>query len=314
MVSTGITTWLVSKGREEQALQTLAYYHADGNMDDPLVRYEFNEIKAAINFDRHVAANVGWKSLFSTPGNRKRMRIIIAIAFFSQWSGNGIASYYLNQILTDINVTDPTIQLLINGIGTIWSLIWALIGSGLIDRLGRRVLFLTSAVGVLLTWIGQTVSFAEFWQHQIPGAAHSLIAFIFLYSTAYSLAFSPLIVVYAVEILPYHLRAKGFTIFNFTISLALIFNQYTNPIALSHLVWKYYIVYACWIAFEIVFLYVYVVETKNLTLEETAALFDGKDAINEIAGNGLGGADVHADGTLEKQSTSEKDEQELASS
>ncbi|KAE9404243.1 hexose transporter [Gymnopus androsaceus JB14] len=299
--------WLVSKGREEQALQTLAYYHADGNINDPLVQYEFNEIKAALDFDRHVAANVGWKSLFSTPGNRKRMRIIIAIAFFSQWSGNGIASYYLNAILTDIDVTNPTIQLLINGILTIWSLFWALVGSALIDRLGRRVLFLSSAIGVLLAWIAQTISFAEFWQHGTPAAAHSLIAFLFLFSAAYGLAFSPLIVVYTVEILPYHLRAKGFTVFNFVISLALIFNQYTNPIALGHLVWKYYIVYCCWIAFEVVFLYLYVVETKNLTLEETAALFDGKEAIDEIAGNGLVAANVKVDGTLEKNGTLDKD-------
>lgn len=49
-------------------------------------------------------------------------------------------------------------------------------------------------------------------------------------------------------------------------------------------------------------------ETKNLTLEETAALFDGKEAIDEIAGNGLGALSVHAEGTLEKHSTSEKDD------
>jgi hypothetical protein len=48
-----------------------------------------------------------------------------------------------------------------------------------------------------------------------------------------SLAFTPLIVTYTLEILPYNIRAKGFTIFNFTISLALIFNQYVNPIALG---------------------------------------------------------------------------------
>ncbi|KAE9400683.1 general substrate transporter [Gymnopus androsaceus JB14] len=267
---------LVSKGREEQALQTLAYYHGDGNVDDPLVQYEFNEIKAALDSDRHVAANVGWKSLFSTPGNRKRMRIIIALAFFSQWSGNGIASFYLNAILTDINVTDPTIQLLINGIIAIWSLFWALLGSALIDKLGRRVLFLSSAIGVLLAWIAQTVSFAEFWQHQTPAAAHSFIAFLFVFSAAFGLGFSPLIIAYTVEILPYHLRAKGLTVFSFVVSLALIFNQYANPIALGHLVWKYYIVYCCWIAFEVVFLYLFVVETKNLTLEETAAVFDSK--------------------------------------
>ena len=37
------------------------------------------------------------------------------------------------------------------------------------------------------------------------------------------------------------------------------------------------IVYCCWLAFETVFLYFFVVETRNRTLEETAALFDGED-------------------------------------
>ena len=63
---------------------------AAGDRQDPLVEYEFEEIKAAIKLDREVAADVGWLSLVRTPGNRKRMRIIIAIAFFSQWSGNGL--------------------------------------------------------------------------------------------------------------------------------------------------------------------------------------------------------------------------------
>lgn len=46
---------------------------------------------------------------------------------------------------------------------------------------------------------------------------------------------------YTVEILPYSLRAKGFNIFNFVISVALIFNQYVNPIALDAIAWKYYV-------------------------------------------------------------------------
>ena len=98
----------------------------------------------------------------------------------------------------------------------------------------------------------------------------------------YSIAFTPLIVSYTVEILPFAIRAKGFNIFNFAISLSLIFNQYINPIALNHIAWKYYIVYCCWIAFEFVFLYFFIVETKGLSLEETAALFDGEDVRNAI--------------------------------
>ena len=56
-----------------------------------------------------------------------------------------------------------------------------------------------------------------------------------------SLAFTPLIVSYTVEILPYSLRAKGLTIFNFTVSCALVFNQYVNPIALERITWRYYV-------------------------------------------------------------------------
>ena len=68
---------------------------------DPLVQYEFEEIKAALEFDRTVASNVGWRSFLMSPGNRKRLRIIVAIAFFSQWSGNGknnpaSKEYYIN--------------------------------------------------------------------------------------------------------------------------------------------------------------------------------------------------------------------------
>ncbi|KAJ7064693.1 hexose transporter [Mycena amicta] len=246
------------KGREAEALHLLAHYHADGNEDDPLVKYEFEEIKTAIEFDRTVAANVGWKSFFATPGNRKRVRIIVAIAFFSQWSANGLVSYYPQQgSSTPVGVTDPTIQLLINGILQIWNLAWAL--------------------------RGQTICTARFRIDGNESAAHAVIAFIFF------IAFTPLIVTYSLEILPYNIRAKGFTIFNFTISLALIFNQYVNPIALDHIDWKYYIVYCG------IFLYFFVIETKNRTLEETAAIFDGDSATEKIVADAAAHAGVKHD-------------------
>jgi hypothetical protein len=67
----------------------LAYYHANGDRDNALVRFEFEEIRTAIEEEK-LQAQTGWFDLVRTTGNRKRMRIIIAIAFFSQWSGNGL--------------------------------------------------------------------------------------------------------------------------------------------------------------------------------------------------------------------------------
>ncbi|KAJ7510997.1 hexose transporter [Mycena galericulata] len=298
--------YLVSKGKETQALKTLAYYHGDGNEDDPLVRYEFEEIKTAIEFDRTVAANVGWGSFLGSPGNRKRLRIIVAIAFFSQWSGNGLVSYYLNKVLGQMGIEDPTDQLLINGILNIWNLAWALLASSMVERFGRRVLFLTSAGLMTLFLALQTVCFARF---RITGdypAAHAALAFVFLFYAAYDIAFTPLIVTYVVEILPYNIRAKGFNIFNFTISVALIFNQYVNPIAFESLSWKYYIVYCAWLAFEFVFLYFFIIETRGRTLEETAAIFDG--ATEQIVDSAAANAGVTEDLGIEVKDMSHHDD------
>ncbi|KAF7795673.1 hypothetical protein EIP86_006838 [Pleurotus ostreatoroseus] len=274
--------WLMHKGKEALALKTLAYYHADGDETDPLVLFEFNEIKAGIELDRQVSANVGWSALWSTRGNRKRMMLIIAIAFFSQWSGNGLVSYYLNAVFKSIGITNTTIQLLITAILAIWNLCWASAASFVVERAGRRLLFITSTIGMLIFFSMQTVCSARFAITGSDAAAHAVIAFIFLFYAAYDLAFTPLIVMYTVEILPYSLRAKGFNVFNFVVSVALIFNQYVNPVALDAIAWKYYIVYCCWIAFEFVFCYMFIVETRNLSLEETAALFDGDDVKNAM--------------------------------
>lgn len=274
--------WLINKGRDAQALQTLAYYHARGNDQDPLVQFEFNEIKEAIALDREVAASVGWTDLFRTPGNRKRMRIIIALAFFSQWSGNGLVSYYLNRVFDTIGITAVSTQNLINGILQIYNMIIAILGGLYCDRIGRRTLFIASNIGMLIFFCMQTICSARYAITGSNAAANAVIAAIFLYYGAYDIAYSPLIVSYTVEILPYHLRAKGFTAFNFAISLSLIFNQYANPIALDALGWKYYLVYCVWLAFELGFMLLFVVETKGRTLEETAALFDGDDKVAEL--------------------------------
>jgi MFS family permease len=124
-------------------------------------------------------------------------------------------------------------QLLINGILQIWNFILALGAAALVDKIGRRTLFLTSGVGMFVFFSAQTICFAVFMEKGYQPAANAVIAFIFLFYAAYDIAFTPLIVSYTVEILPFQIRAKGFTVFNFTISLALIFNQYVNPIALG---------------------------------------------------------------------------------
>jgi hypothetical protein len=53
-----------------------------------------------------------------------------------------------------------------------------------------------------------------------------------------------------------------------------VLNQYVNAVALDWIGWRFYLFYVALLAFEVFFLYFRVVETKDRTLEETAALFD----------------------------------------
>ena len=72
--------------QESEAVRVLVKYHAHGSDDrDPLVTFEMAQIRHAIRIEEEINASTSYWSLFATPGNRKRMRIIMAIAVFSQW-------------------------------------------------------------------------------------------------------------------------------------------------------------------------------------------------------------------------------------
>lgn len=87
--------WLISKGKEEKALQILTKYHGNGVENDEFVAWEFAEIRETLRLEAEVSSG-GWIELFKTPGNRKRSILIILTAIFSQCSGNGLVSYYVS--------------------------------------------------------------------------------------------------------------------------------------------------------------------------------------------------------------------------
>jgi MFS family permease len=172
----------------------------------------------------------------------------------------------------------PTKQTLINGGLTIWAFLVSLAFAFAVDKIGRRVLFLTAGVGMLVAFTVWTACSAVYAKTASSGAGSAVLAMIFLFYGVAGLAWPGLTVSYTVEILPYNIRAKGLTLcFVFT-ALSGIFNQYVNPIGLLNLEWKYYFVYIVVLVVECLVIYFFFVETRGPTLEEIALLFDGDDA------------------------------------
>lgn len=101
-------------------------------------------------------------------------------------------------------------------------------GSLLCERLGRRFLWLTSAIGMLICYIAITACSAIYAKNQAKGAGYATIAFLFLYFGSYDIAFTGLTLAYPNEILPFSLRSKGNAVLQLCIAVALFFNQYVS--------------------------------------------------------------------------------------
>ena len=65
-------------------------------------------------------------------------------------SGNGLVSYYINLVLEGVGITDAGTKAAINGGLQVWNLVAAMSGALLVDKLGRRTLFIISNVGMLI--------------------------------------------------------------------------------------------------------------------------------------------------------------------
>ncbi|KAK4128925.1 general substrate transporter [Parathielavia appendiculata] len=270
----------MAKDKHDLALKTLAKYHANGDINNATVQFEFREIKETIRLEME-AGKSSYLDFFRTKGNRYRFAVLVSLGLFSQWSGNAIISNYSNTLYITAGVADSTARLGLSAGQTGMSLIISLTMASLVDKIGRRPMFLAATGGMFGTFIFWTLTSGLYEEQGASGAGNAMIFFIWLFQVFYSLAWSGLLVGYSIEILPYKLRAKGLMVMNLTVQCALTLNTYANPLAFEHFkghAWKLYLIYTCWIFLELCFVYFMYIETKGPTLEELAKVIDGDEA------------------------------------
>lgn len=155
---------------------------------------------------------------------------------------------------------------------------FAILGSTLVDRVGRRPLLLFSNAACCLTWICVTVTSSEFAKHggtaddpgTSPQSGTACLVFIFIFGALFSIGFTPLQALYPVEVLSFEQRAKGMAFQTFSMNCAMLINNYALPIAMANIAWKTYIVFCIWCAVQTVIVYFVLPETKNRTVSSFA--------------------------------------------
>ena len=152
-----------------------------------------------------------------------RVKVVFILATFTAWY-----AYPLIPALITVGITNPHIQLLTTNILQIWNLFWSLLAASLVDRVGRRTLFLSSMAGMIVFYSLQTVFATVYVKTGQQALAHAFVAFIFLFYSFFNLAFPTLLISYSLEIFPYSLRAKGIAFFNLFGYLMAIFGQHVK--------------------------------------------------------------------------------------
>ncbi|KAM6524487.1 hypothetical protein FALCPG4_010099 [Fusarium falciforme] len=269
--------WLVCKDRSDEARQNLANLHTGGDISSPLIEFEMTEIELTIKAEMEAEKNP-WTDLWATPGNRHRLLITLSLGTFAQWTGNGVVSYYLSIILNSVGITSVTHQTLISACLGLWNLFWSLLAALNVDRLGRRMLFMSSALTMLVSYTIITGLSGSFESTRDSATGLAVIPFLFIYFFGYDIALTPLVVSYPIEIWPYNMRAKGLALTQMVSLGFTFFNTFVNPIALDAIQWKYYFVFLATIIVMIFVVWFYYPETRGLTLENVALLFDGESA------------------------------------
>ncbi|KAJ2906052.1 general substrate transporter [Zalerion maritima] len=273
--------FLIAKDKHDKALQIFSKYHANGDVNNPTVQFEYREVKETIRMEMESKHNSSYMDFFRTKGNRYRLAVLISLGFFSQWSGNAIISNYISKLYDSAGITGETKKLGLSGGQTGLALVVSVTMAMLVDKFGRRPLFLIATGGMCGTFVIWTLTAGLYEDHGSPGANYAMVVFVWIFGIFYSVAWSGLLVGYAIEILPYRLRGKGLMILNICIQGALTLNIYANPVAFDYFephVWKFYLIYTCWIFLEFLFVYFMYVETRGPTLEELAKIIDGDEA------------------------------------
>jgi len=263
--------WLYSVGRADSARKILAKLHSStGDPNSPLVNLEMDEIEERVTLDGADKKFWDFRPLFRSAADRYRTFMVILMGSFGQLSGNGLITYFLPVLLQNAGIKSQNKRLTLNFVNSVTSYMGALTGSASVDYIGRRRLLLisTSIITVLLVIVTALLS-----KEGNEARSNAGISFIYLFMVVFSFGWTPMQALYGTEVLGYEVRAKGLAFQNVVTQASSCINTFALPIALEKIGWKVYLIFVIWDAFEVLILYLFIVETKGLSLEQIEEVF-----------------------------------------
>lgn len=272
--------WLVIQGHLEKAKKVLLQV----SNTEQEAELRFKDIKIAAEIDENdnlKKKNHGegvWKELFVRPSYSVRWMLIAAtgIHFFEHATGIEAVMLYSPRIFKKAGVTSKD-KLLLATIGVgLTKVVFLIIATFLLDKVGRRRLLLFSTGGMIfsLTVLGCALTIVDNSQEEMLWALTLSIVATYVFVAFFNIGLGPVTWVYSSEIFPLKLRAQG-------ASIGVAVNRLTNAaISISFIsIYKAITIGGSFFMFAGIsivawlFFYFLLPETKDRALEEMEMLF-----------------------------------------
>lgn len=270
--------WYVMHGKVDKARAALARVRS---VDE--VEPELAEIRAAVAYETELRRN-SWRQLFYTPTYRRRLILAMIMNWGQQFTGIGAMSNYSGIILKEV-FTETTTVLIVKAVQNIVLLACPLTAFFFIDRLGRRKMFIITAIGcgaacfTIATMVTQT---------PLVNGRHPLgvgIGYVILeltFHAFYGPGWGAGLWIWTSEIWPTVVRANGVALSSQSQQLAnVVLGQAFPELFAAASFYSFYFFMGCNILIA-VFCYFFIRETKGVSLEHMDTIFGAPDHV--IAG------------------------------
>lgn len=248
--------WLVSRERTEEAKAVLMHTMPAAEIDG-----EIQSIRSTLTVKEG-----SWKEL-AQPWVRPALVVGIMLAFFQQVTGINTIIYYAPTIFEFAGFASHKVSILATvGVGIV-NVLMTLVAIWFVDRVGRKPLLYIGMTGMAIS-LG-ILGFAFYSPELAASIKMITVLSVIFYIASFAISLGPIFWLMIAEIYPLKVRGRAMSLATlsnwlFNMIVAATFLTLTEKLGKAGAFWFY----AVMCIMGIIFCYLYVPETKGLTLEK----------------------------------------------
>ncbi|KAK4868371.1 hypothetical protein LT330_007093 [Penicillium expansum] len=261
-------SWFVNRGHDKEACEVLAKLNGT-TPDSDKTLHDFNVLKTDVESSKNSQSS--WKAVFTFGKTQEFQRLLIGCSgqFFQQFTGCNAAIYYSTLLFQENLHMEKNLSLIMGGVFATVYAIATIPSFFMIERVGRRNLYLIGFLGQGLSFV---ITFACLIKENEQNAKGAAVG-IFLFITFFAFTLLPLPWIYPPEINPLRTRTVGAaasTCTNWICNFAVVM---FTPLFASQSPWGVYLFFALFNFLGLIFGFFFYVETAGRDLEEIDIIY-----------------------------------------